>query len=178
MILDKNGKLFGKISIVDIAVVLVIIVGIIGFFITKSKLDQSKLLADDSDMLIKSSAEMDVLEVELKVEGVRDVTRDAIIVGDDVYLTANDKIIGTVVRVESTPAVRTVTGDNGVVYNAEVPEHYDVSIIIETKGKKKMEGYYTDSNIHLLYGKEMEIKTTTIQTSPRIEKITVVDTVS
>ena len=94
------------------------------------------------------------------------------------YLTANDKIIGTVVRVESTPAVRTVTGDNGVVYNAEVPEHYDVSIIIETKGKKKMEGYYTDSNIHLLYGKEMEIKTTTIQTSPRIEKITVVDTVS
>ena len=61
MILDKNGKLFGKISIVDIAVVLVIIVGIIGFFITKSKLDQSKLLADDSDMLIKSSAEMRLL---------------------------------------------------------------------------------------------------------------------
>lgn len=176
MIMDKKGKLFGKVSIVDLFVILVVIVGIVGIFFTKGKLDNEKLLSDNSKMLIKSAAENDKLEIKLKVKEVRDVTRDSIIVGDEVYLVANDKILGTVSRVESVPAVRDVVTNSGVVYSAPVPDRYDVTIVVDADGKKKDEGYYTDSNIHLLYGKEMEIKTSTIQTTPKIEQITVTQT--
>ncbi len=174
MIIDNKGKLFGKINIVDLVVVLVVIVAVVGVVFTKTKLDNSKILADESNMIIKSSAEMEKLEIALKVKEVRDVTRDAIIVGDDVYLTANDKILGTVARVESAPAVREVTGDNGTVYTAEVPERYDVTLYVEVEGKKKEEGYYTDSNVHILYGRDMEIKTSTVQTMPKVTGVAVV----
>lgn len=176
MILDKKGKLFGKISIVDLFVVLIVIIGIAGIFFTKAKLDNTEILANDSKMLIKSSAELDKLEIELKVKEVRDITRDAIIVGDEVYTTANDKLLGTVVRVASEPSVRNVVSDNGTVYKAEVPERYDVTIVVEADGKKKEDGYYTESNAQLLYGKEMEIKTSTVQTTPKITGITVTET--
>jgi len=175
MIIDNKGKLFGKINIVDLAVILVVIVAIVGVVLTKVKLDNSKILSDDSNMLIKSSAEMDKLEIELKVKEVRDVTRDAIIVGDDVYQVANDKFLGTVARVESTPAMRDVKGDNGTVYVAEVPDRYDVTIVVETEGKKKDDGFYTESNVQILYGREMEIKTSTVQTMPTVAGVTVVE---
>ncbi len=176
MIIDKKGKLFGKVSIIDIFVLLVIIIGIAGVFVTKTKLDNEKLFSDDSKMLIQTSAAKDKLEIKLKVKEVRDVTRDSIIVGDDVYLVANDKVLGTVSRVESEPAVRDVVSDDGTVFAAVVPDRFDVTIVVDADGKKKDEGYYTDSNIHLLYGREMEIKTSTIQTTPKVDQITVTQT--
>ena len=175
MIIDKKGKLFGKINIVDLVVVLVVIVAVVGVVATKMKLENSKILADESNMFIKSSAQMEKLEIALQVKEVRAVTRDAIIVGDDVYLTANDKILGTVSKVESTPAIRTVVGNNGTVYTAEVPERYDVTIYVEVEGKKKEEGYYTESNVQILYGRDMGIKTSTVQTTPKVCGVTVME---
>ena len=51
-----------------------------------------------------------------------------------------------------------------------------MTIVVDADGKRKDEGFYTDSNIHLLYGKEMEIKTSTIQTVPKVDEITVTKT--
>ena len=85
--------------------------------------------------------------------------------------------MGTVSRVESEPAVRNVETNNGTIYSAVVPERYDVTIVVETSGIQKEDGFYTDSNLQLLYGKEMEIKTSTIQTTPRIDGISVKKTV-
>ena len=173
MIIDNKGKLFGKINIVDLAVVLVFLVAVLGVVLTKAKLDNSKIMSDDSNMLIQSSAELDTLEIKLKVKEVRDVTRDAIIVGDDVYLMSNNRFLGSVVRVESEPAIREVSGNNGTVYRAEVPQRYDVTIVVETAGKKKEEGYYTANNIQILYGREMGIKTSTMQTIPKVDGVEV-----
>lgn len=175
MIIDEKGKIFGKISIIDLFVILVAIVGVVGIFMTKSKLDNEKILSDDSQMLISSSAELDKLEIELQVKEVRDVTRDSIIVGDDVYLVSSDKILGTVSRVESKPAMRDVVSKNGVVYSAPVPERYDVTIVVETTGKQNEKGYYTASNTQILFGREMEIKTSTIQTIPTVKDIKVTE---
>ncbi len=175
MILDKKGKLFGKVSIVDLLVLLVVVVGIAGVFLVKGKLDKNEIQADASQMLIASNAEKDILEIELKVKEVRDITRDAVIVGDDVYLVQTQKRLGTVARVESEPAVRQVEADNGTVYQAVVPERYDVTIVVETNGKQTDGGYYTDNNMQIFYGKEMEIMTSTIQTKPRVDGISVIN---
>ncbi len=173
--MDKNGKLFGKISIVDIAVILVLIVGVCGFFYTKAELDKGNVLSNSDAMLIKSSAKTDALEVALKIENVRDITRDAVIVGDEVYITATNKLLGNVVRVESEPHKTDAMTDEGVIYKATIPERFDVTIVVEAEGKKKPEGYFTSNNFHLYYGKSIEVKTSTIQTNPQICGITVIE---
>ncbi len=175
MIIDEKGKLFGKINLVDLLVILVILVGILGIFFTKTKLKEEKVLVNDSNMLISSSQNLDKLSVHLLAQEVRDVTRDAIVVGDSVYLAKTDKLIGTITEVESKPAMRNVTADDGTVYRAEVPERYDVTIMVEVDGKLKEDGYYTASNLHLLYGKDIEIKTSTVLTNPKIDKIVLLE---
>ena len=175
MIIDKKGKLFGKVNIVDLCVLLVIVIGIVGVVFTKTKLDDEKILANQEEMLIKSSAELDKLEVKLELKEVRDVTRDGIVIGDEVYLASNDKVIGTVARVESEPSSHYVVADDGTVYDAQIPDRYDVTIVMETEGKKKGNGYYTDSNAQFLYGKEFEFKTSTIQGVTIVREITVVE---
>ena len=43
MIIDNKGKLFGKVSIIDICVILVVVVGIVGAYFTVSTLNSGKL---------------------------------------------------------------------------------------------------------------------------------------
>ena len=115
------------------------------------------------------------LDLTLKIENVRDITRDAIIVGDEVYITATNKLLGNVVRVESEPHKTDAMTDEGVIYKTTIPERFDVTIVVETAGKKKPEGYFTSNNFHLYYGKSIEVKTSTIQTNPKICGITVIE---
>lgn len=173
MILDKKGKLFGKVSIIDLFVLLIIAIGVIGVFSTKSMLDKEKVLSQSGNMLISTSAKADKMEIAFEVKEVRSFTKDAIIVGDEVFVVSNDRFLGTVNRVESVPSKKTVVTTHGKVYEAEVPERYDVIIYVDANGKKKDEGYFTDSNIKLIIGGEMEVKTSTVQTTPRVKAITV-----
>ena len=172
MILDKKGKLFGKVSIIDLFVILVIVIGVVGVFSTKSMLDKEKVLSQSGNMFIQSSQKADHLEIAFEVKEVRSFTKDAIIVGDDVFVVSNDRFLGTVSRVESVPSKKTIVTTHGKVYTAEVPERYDVTIYVDANGKKKDDGYFTDSNIKLIIGGEMEVKTSTIQTTPRVKAIT------
>lgn len=175
MIIDKKGKLFGKINIVDLIVICIVLVAVVGVVFTKIKLDNSKVMSNPSNMLISSSAQTDKLEIKLKIREVRDITRDAIIVGDEVYIAATDMYLGTVLRVDSTPSIRSVESDNGTAYLAEVPGRYDVTVVVEANGKKKDEGYFTDNNVQIFYGRDMEIKTSTIQTTPKVDGVSVMD---
>ncbi len=177
MIIDKKGKLFGKVSIIDILVVVVVIIGIAGVLMTKAKLDEGKILSNESNMLIKTSKVNDKMEIKLELKEVRDVTRDSIVVGDEVFMVSTDKVLGVVTSVHSKPAIRTVKGDAGEVYEAEVPERFDVTIVVETEGKKDNDGYYTNSNIRVLYGKDIEIKTSTVQTTPTVTDIILTENV-
>lgn len=175
MILDKKGKLFGKVSIVDIIVLLIVIVGIIGLFFTKMSLDSKKYMSDGSDMLLKASEEYDKMTIKLKVEKVRDITKDAIVIGDEVYLVSGDVLLGIITDVYSKPATDTIDTNDGALYTVEIPERYDVTIVVEGYGRKLADGYYVDSNTRLYFGKSIEVKTTTIQTSPTVTEIIIAE---
>lgn len=173
MIIDKKGKLFGKVSIIDIFVIIIVIVSIFGISQAMSRIDNDKLMKEDLKTVIDKSSQSDELEIKLTAKGVRDITRDAIIVGDKVYY--ENEVLGVVSYVESEPSMQTVESTDGTVYSAITPDRYDVTIVVETTGRKMDNGYYTDSNIHLLYGKKMEVKTSTILTTPEITEINVLN---
>lgn len=175
MILDKNGKLFGKVSIVDILVILILVVGIAGAALTVSYINNEKVVSDGSKMFLSAESHSNKMEIGLKLYGVRDVTRDAIVVGDEVYSTKTDDLIGVIKRIDSEPSRQNVVTDSGQVVNTVLPEKFDVTIVVETTGKKTDTGYYTDTGVHILYGKDYEIKTSTIKSTPLVSSVAITD---
>ena len=168
MFIDKKGKLFGKINIIDLCVLLAIVIGIAGvaFSVYSIKSNTSA-----SDVFKKDSAREVTLEVGLQIKGVRDVTRDAIIVGDEVFTTQTNTSLGKIKKIESEPATKNVTTYDGSVYTAVVPDRYDVTIYVETTATKNETGYHGDKKVQFLFGKYYEIKTATIKTTPMISSV-------
>ncbi|MBQ3181590.1 MAG: DUF4330 domain-containing protein [Clostridia bacterium] len=167
MIIDKKGKLFGKISIIDICVILVIIVGILGAYFTVSTLNSGKL-SDNSKLALNSSSPLVSATVTFEVKGVRAMTKDALCEGDEVYETEDNKFIGTISKVTSKPAESEYIANDGTFYKAVIPEKYDVQIFVDVSGKNTQTGFHTESELQLLYGKEIEIKTPSVKTMPEI----------
>lgn len=172
MILDEKGKLFGKISIVDILFLIVIVVGIAGAFVVFDKVKHNQVLTENK-ALVNVSESMDTLEIKLLLKEIRKMSLDAIKPGDDVFEMDTDKYLGKISRVEPQPAKALLTDLNGKMKYAEVPEKYDVYIYVETPGKQTETGFYTANNQHLVYGSQLGIKSTVVQTVPVIEDIQV-----
>ena len=172
MFIDQKGKLFGKISIIDLLVVLVVIAGIAGTVLAFQKVRGGSVLTENKAIL-KQDSTLDMLEVEMRLNEVRSMTRDSIHIGDDVYAKDTNKYLGEVVRIETEPATRIISGYDGRAAEAEVPERLDVIMVVQVPGKRTDGGYFTGNNIHLVYDSAFEIKTPTIQSTPIIENITV-----
>lgn len=167
--LDKRGKLFGKISIVDILVVCIVLVMAVGAFLSWQKINNNVILTEDK-ALVQNNA-IDKLEITFRLKEVRSMTLESIQVGDDVYMEDTGKYLGTVVALESEPAKRLIYDNRGNAINAELPERVDVLMTVHAPGKRLNGGYFTADNVHLVLDSNFKIKTPTIQTTPAIEKI-------
>lgn len=167
MIIDKNGKIMGKISIVDICVILVVIVGIVGGYVTLSTLNAGKFNGN-SKLALNSSSSTINATVTFSVKGVRFMTKDALRVGDEMYDAKDNKLIGTISKVTSEPAQKEYTATDGTFYKSVIPEKFDVEIYVDVSGKNTETGFHTESDLQLLYGKEIEIRTPTVKTTPKI----------
>ncbi|MBE7047913.1 MAG: DUF4330 domain-containing protein [Ruminococcaceae bacterium] len=167
--LDNKGKLFGKVSVIDLLVVCIVIIMAIGAYMSWQKINNKTVLTENKGLIQNSAA--DTLEVTMRLEEVRQITMDAIHIGDDVFMKDTGKFFGQVVDVYSEPAKRLIYSQDGTPIEAVVPNRLDVLMVVHVPGKRLENGYYTANNIHLVYDSSMEIKTPSIQTIPKIETI-------
>lgn len=172
MIIDNKGKLFGKISIVDICVLLVVVIGIVGALFAMSTLDSSKL-ANNSKLALNSASEIQTATVTFELKGVRSITKDSIIEGDGIYDTEDELYIGEIKSVSSKASTQNIFAQDGTIHVAKIPERMDVTLEVEVKGKTTDSGFYTESGVQLLYGKDIEVKTSTVKTMPIIKGIAI-----
>ncbi len=170
--LDKRGKLFGKVSIVDILVVFIVIVMAIGSYATWQKINNNIVLTENKG-LVKNNA-LDTLEVTMRFEEVRQNTAQALKVGDEVFMADTGKYLGEIVSVKAVPATRLIYDMNGKAIDAPVPERFHVFVVVHVPGKRLQNGYFTADNIQLAYDSTFEIKTPSVQSIPFIETITTV----
>ena len=170
--LDKKGRLFGKISIVDILVVVIVFVMLCGAFFAYQKISNKAVLTEDKSLVQTSQAEM--LEVTMRLKEVRHMTIDAISVGHEIYAKDTGKYLGEITEVTLEPSFRLIYDTDGSPVMAEVPERQDVLIKVHIPGSRLENGYYTANNVRLVHGTGLEIKTANIQTTPVIENITIV----
>lgn len=172
MIIDEKGKLFGKISIIDFAIVAIVILGILGgIFVSFHSAD-----SDNKKELTKVE-EGDTLNeflIEYSLKNVRDITRDALAVGDEVFSVNSGKLIGVIEKIESTPLQEIVSGLDGKMVYADIPEKYHVTLYVKVWGKETETGCFTQYNHHMSYGDTVPVKTVKVQTSPVVKEITLI----
>lgn len=157
MLLDDKGRLFGRISIIDLGVLLLIAVLLGGAYYKFFMVDRTQ-----------SAAKFDTLEYKILVEEVRQQSVDAIEAGADIYDFKTDSHMGKIVDKEVLPAKGQLTKADGTVVIAEKPERFDVIITIRVPGVETEQGYRAYGRIDLNRGSKQVLDTRMIMMETKI----------
>lgn len=138
MLLDEKGRLFGKISIIDIGVLLLIAALLGGAYF--------KFFVVDKD---NNAAKYDTLEYKILVEEVRKQSVDAIEIGADIYHVKTDTPMGKIVNKEVLPATDQLTKADGTVVIAEKPGKFNVLVTIQVPGVESKYGFRANGRLDI-----------------------------
>ena len=122
-IMDKNGRLFGKISIIDVVVVLVVAVMAVGLYVKSNTKN------------ITASTEDETITYQVMVNAIPDYMAEALKEGDPVY---EDGVygdsLGKVTAIEITDGDRLAGLPNGTLEMLPVEGTVNMLVTIEGKG--------------------------------------------
>lgn len=138
MLLDEKGKLFGKISIVDIGVLLIVIALLSGGYYKFFMVDKNS-----------NAAKFDTLEYKILVEEVRQQSVDAIVIGADIYDVKTDSPMGKIMSKEVLPSTDQLTKADGTMVIAEKPGKFNVLVTIQVPGIETKYGFRANGRMDL-----------------------------
>jgi len=139
--IDNNGRIKGRISIVDIVLVIAVIGLIAGFIITRS-------IEDIADIIRPNTP----FEVVIQVEGIRDVIVDAVSEGDLMFRQHERNAIGRVTNIEVEQALGYMHHLNGTVSRVPIEQRYTIFITLEAVGSERARGFFINGNDHMAPG--------------------------
>ncbi len=149
MILDKNGKVFGKFNVVDFSVVLAIVIavlGIIGRFVIPIG------GAVEKEEVVKTDVEVSYV---LQMDALRIFSIDALMKKGPLIELSNGKEMGEITNVEYVPYKSDYINKDGDIIKMELPENYTAFVTIKSKGYETDKGYFIGENSELLLGTEV-----------------------
>ena len=126
----KDGKLFGKLNLIDLVTILVVLLLIAGAILKFGVLQKDAQGAKET------------FQFTILVEGIRNFTIENLKVGDKLYDSVTKECIGTITAVESKPATVASTRADGSYVMATMDDRYDVTIHLETQGTRIAGRYY------------------------------------
>ena len=150
----KNGKLFNKINIIDLCVVLVIVLLIVGAVVKFGKFNSKTEEASQSTM-----------EYRFAVNNIRDYTVDAFVVGDSVYDSQSGAYIGKITNIEKNEAKTYEAISTGEVIDVKNPYKFDILLTIEAPITVEKDAYYINNTIELKVNSAKTIETKYVKTS-------------
>lgn len=145
--INKDGKLFGKISIVDIAVILIIVLIGVGVYCRFAK---------QPEEIISMSEK---IECTFLIENVRTYTVDALKKKGEMYDGTSKELIGNITDVRVEDGKMHVNMADGSFKTAAPENRYNVYVTVEFSGKISDKGYYTAANKYLAVGTSAGINT-------------------
>ncbi len=134
MFINKEGKLFGKISIIDIVVVLAVVVMSFGLYL--------RFGGEET----KVSTQKQQIEYTLLVKGVRIGTVEALQQLGPVTNVSTKEYAGDITEVTYEKAIDTRELANGRIVETPLPERYNATVKIHVDGSVNNSGYYTSTN--------------------------------
>ena len=156
MFINKEGKLFGKVSIIDIIVILAIVLGGFGAYMRFMKPNA------------KVSTVSQTIEYKIRVAGVREGTVDALGKFSPIYSSETKEYLGDIVGIDFEDAFDDRVMANGEIKRLAVPDRYDVILTVRVDGKVNSSGYYTATNQAIYAGAAHTFNSKYAQTTGRI----------
>ncbi|MCL2839171.1 MAG: DUF4330 domain-containing protein [Defluviitaleaceae bacterium] len=142
--IDKNGKLFGRISIIDILILVAVLALGIGFAFRQTSEQLGTVLNANEPFYIV-----------LETNRVRGVAFESLEIGDMVFRLHGRDPMGTVVDIEVHPATQIMRLTDGTAIVAEMEDRYRVVITLESRGSITNTGYFVNGIDHIASGMEV-----------------------
>lgn len=145
-IIDEKGRLFGKVNLLDLVIVLVIVLLAVSLVLKFGREEASYLKSDK------------VLEYTLKVELVREPTVTALAQnhsGLTDYETGKE--IGDITDTQISKARELVQLTDGTYKEVEHVDKYDVLLTLRVGGTETADNFYTVSGRKIIVGDEIKI---------------------
>ncbi|MCL2354104.1 MAG: DUF4330 domain-containing protein [Defluviitaleaceae bacterium] len=154
--MDKNGKLFGKISIIDLAVILLILVVAAGA-IFRFTSPNAAVDTGDGD-----------ISFTIRIEGVRDFTLDYYFIGLPVHDRQTNQFIGVISSIDAVPHYVHQVLHDGSVATIAMPDHITIYLGLEASARIEDGGIYAQGNYAVAVGSIININTRYVQVQGRI----------
>jgi len=157
--MDKNGKLFGRVSVVDLVVLLLVLVIVAG---TAWRLTSPAAALDQSDATI---------DFTIRIEGVRDFTLENYHVGLRVYDRQAAQFIGHIRDIRYTNFYELHPHFDGSLDWVAVPDRVTIYMDIVANGRVTPTAVYVEGTYEIAAGSLRYINTKYVQTSGRIYSV-------
>ena len=161
---DNKGKLFGKINIIDLFVILIIIAAI---GVTYFKFN----LSAHSDVVSSNGT----VEYTLFAKSVRMYTVEQLVEGDKIYDEESGKCVGTIIGVEYEPAYDYVIKTDGTPVYSRIPEKYNVKVKVRADAVINGMGVNANGSKSLYYNQNGTYYTKRAQVEFRITDLNVIN---
>jgi len=159
VIIDKNGKIGGKISIIDLFAIIIAVVAVFGI--------TARFVSSPS----KSARQRVTLSYVVEIEGVRDFTVKALNKQGTVIDPKQKCLVGEITEVSSKQQIVEQFNSAGNIVYAEVPNKYSVEVTILSEGKESDGGYFVGNDTMLSVGSDISIATKYVNSSGKVKKI-------
>ena len=156
--MDKNGKLFGKINIIDLIAILIVVVAIVGIAI--------RFIGTAAENVRNHAT----FSYKVKIDDVRIYTVDALS-KKGIATDKHGNVIGEIVNIEYKEKEEQVIGEDGKAVMTKVPEKYTVVIEFRADGKESESGYFVGENTELSVGSTIEMSTKYANCSGKIIEV-------
>lgn len=133
-IIDEKGRLFGKISIVDILVIIIAVVLVAAVYVKFHSNERTSTLKD-----------LETVTYVYSIEGVREGVPASIKVGDGLYDQENDVCLGKITDMQVEEATKPVQLTDGTYVDGPVQDRYDVLLTVEAQCQIMNGRMYADS---------------------------------
>ncbi len=159
--LDDKGRFFGKLSIVDLFVVILIVacIGAVGLKMQASKSVSGGDRTITYDVRVENIREMSVNAIDKNREGLIDAD--------------SKKELGSVINVSSSPSRQLVQKNDGTFVFTEYDNRYDIIVTLQASGTETDDGYFTSSGKQISVGDTIQIKNAASQYYGEIASVVV-----
>ncbi|MCL2616476.1 MAG: DUF4330 domain-containing protein [Defluviitaleaceae bacterium] len=149
--IDRNGRLFGKLSVLDVAVVLLFAAMVAGFVIRGGTTTAGQVMAANQQF-----------EVVLSVERVRIYSVNAVNIGD-MFFEQHAALLGQVIDYWYEPADDIVRTDGGDLVVMQSEYRYNLFVRLRAQGFiNEQSGFYIGGNNHVVPGQLIRVQSNNI----------------
>jgi len=160
VIIDKQGRIAGKVSLIDIALLLIFIGLLIGFGYRNLAPRAVQLTTADSTFY-----------VTVRVEPLRHFSIDAINIGDIFFERHEQQPLGTVAYIRTQPAMDIIKLLDGTPVFVPMEEKYTMFLTLRCSGNETERGFFINGNTHVAEGSDMIIQSNRVACIARIYSI-------